>query len=299
MQLMKEFYERIPLMFQMMVFLFIHWYRLFLSWCHNFCVLPIEKILKKYNYNEPEESQYVQIYSMATVMCENMLGFDDIYYVSNTQNIFHYTKDFLEFVQNQHDFFMSHPLKKHPYNSTFSMEPESFENLFIVRDEDKTIFKSYPLYKNVEPINWENLPEFSDIEFVFVEYYHPRMFNTIEFPIHHNEYVIGNQILSQAYVLRRLELLNIYYIFDSEYEIRLMDHNVDDIIITSDQYVEIRKDNYKIKKLIVNENSDNESSSSEENVKMHLEDMDALEKESQKIHCYGDNYTSKPWWKIW
>lgn len=300
MQLMKEFYDRIPIMFQMTVFLFIHWYRLFLSWCHNYCVLPIEKILKKYNYSEPEESQYVQIYSMATVLCENMLGFEDTYYVSKTQNILPYTNHFLEFVQNEYDFFMEHPLKKHPYDPTFYEEPETFENLFIVRDEDKTIFKSYPLYKTVESIIWEILPEFSNIEFVFVEYYHPRMFNTIEFPINHNEYVVGNHLLSQAYVLRRLELLNLYYIFDSEYEIRFMDHNVDDMIITSDQYIEIKKDNYKIRKLITDENSDSESNSenTNESIKMNLEDIDSLDREIRDIH-HENQFTSKPWWKIW
>jgi hypothetical protein len=79
-----------------------------------------------------------------------------------------------------------------------------------------------------------------------------------------------------------------------------MDHNVDDIIITSDQYIEIKKDNYKIRKLITDENSDSESNSenTNESMKMNLEDINSLDREIRDNH-YENQFTSKPWWKIW
>jgi hypothetical protein len=90
--------------------------------------------------------------------------------------------------------------------------------------------------------------EKSRIDFILVEYGHPKMKGLIQIQLPDSIYMVGNEILSKAFVLRHLNnscLPNTWY-FDEDYLIRIIDHNADSIEIGSDQYIVLEKDGYQV-----------------------------------------------------
>ena len=72
-----------------------------------------------------------------------------------------------------------------------------------------------------------------------VEYTHPRMKESITLDIPRKMMIIGNQLLSPAFVRRCLEYQELPYEFDSEYVIRILDGEINQLILTSRQYLQI------------------------------------------------------------
>ena len=88
----------------------------------------------------------------------------------------------------------------------------------------------------------------SDIDFILVEYTHPYMESTMTIHLPNSIYMVGNEILSTAFVLRYLEytsILDTWY-FDEKYKIRIIDHNADQIVLSANQYIVLGKDGYQI-----------------------------------------------------
>ena len=219
-RIMDEFNKKLPYYFQFTVFLMMHWYRMFLVWCHKKCIQPIENALQKYNKHEPIDAQWIQIYCMANAYCLNDIGIEEEYFVSYNKYIFPYTTNFLRFIEHQYDFFIKSPIKI-AYDASYFQEPQVTESLFIVKNDTQMIIKSYPIYKKIKKTEWEEYPKMSNIEFIFIEYTHPRMIKSIELIIPKSIYSTGNEILSCAFIMKQLELTNCYYIFDEDYVIRL------------------------------------------------------------------------------
>jgi len=74
---------------------------------------------------------------------------------------------------------------------------------------------------------------------------------TIEVP--KSQYFVGNEILSKAYVLRHLEHLPIYTrwsFIESEYSLRIVDEDSVVFSLSSDQYILLERDGYKILDLV-------------------------------------------------
>lgn len=88
----------------------------------------------------------------------------------------------------------------------------------------------------------------SEIEFLYIEYNHPNMKESIELSIPESFYVCGNQLLSCAFVLRLLEKQPVAYIFDDKYFLNVLDQNIDRIQLTMHNYIELSKTTYKLKK---------------------------------------------------
>jgi hypothetical protein len=220
---------------------------MFLVWCHRQCIQPIENALKKYNKEEPNESKWIQIYCLSSSLCVNELGLEEEYYTSHEKYFYPYTKNFLKFVENEHTFFIDNQIKI-DYDADYFQEPELMESLFIVKTNSHIIVKSYPVLNEVKKLKWNELPEMSNKQFAFIEYTHPQMLTTIELILPDELYVVGNDILSSAYILKQLELKNCYYVFDRDYVIHIMDHDLESIDLLSDEYVEITLNGYNVKK---------------------------------------------------
>lgn len=90
--------------------------------------------------------------------------------------------------------------------------------------------------------------EKSNIDFILVEYGHPKMKGLMQINLPDSVYMVGNEILSKTFVLRYLNHSCIPYTwhFDEDYIIRIIDHNADSLEIRSHQYIVLEKDGYKV-----------------------------------------------------
>ena len=61
-----------------------------------------------------------------------------------------------------------------------------------------------------------------------------------------NAYVVGNEILSSTFVKRALEYMNDRKSFDMSYSLKIMDNNLDNVVLKSDEYIVLERDSYKI-----------------------------------------------------
>lgn len=90
--------------------------------------------------------------------------------------------------------------------------------------------------------------EKSSVEFIMVEYGHPKLKGLILMPLSDSLYMVGNEILSKAFVLRYLNhsFLPWTWVFDEDYFLRIVDHNANYIEIRSHQYIVIEKHEYRV-----------------------------------------------------
>mgnify|MGYP001045650346 CR=1 FL=1 len=130
------------------------------------------------------------------------------------------------------------------------------ETLFIVKSGDRYICQGW----NSEKMDSSSTTgaattttispkyETSEVEFLYVEYNHPNMKDSIELNIPESFYVCENQLLSCAFVLRLLEKQSATYVYDDKYFLNVLDQNMDRIQMTMHNYIELSKTAYKLKK---------------------------------------------------
>jgi hypothetical protein len=225
-----------------------HLYRSFLIWLHGLILKPLETIVDTFLKHEPEETQWVQLYSLTSCTYNSDFGVEMISYNSAETYLCPMTNYFDLFIQNEYDLFLKYSVKPPKYDHEFDQIPEIVETLFVVRKEDDGyIFRTFPPkqwnYKHDEKgFLWEK----SSIQFVIVEYKHPKMMNQIELKIPESFYLVNNEILSPAFIQRLLELQRSYYVFDVDYEVVLIDDNMESQKLSCLDYVKIEKNSYKI-----------------------------------------------------
>jgi hypothetical protein len=227
-----DFFEEFEQFVKLSMFLAFHWFRIFLAWCHKTFIKPIESTKE-----EPPENKWVQIYTLASCDIEGRHKSFEKYFLPYTDHFFH-------FVENEFNLFLEN-----------GPQEEIIENLFIVKYDNQYIVKSFPMYKKIEPITWTQPPRPSEITFNFVEYYHPKMLKTLELIIPTHFYTIGNDLFTNAFVLRQLELMNCFFIFDDHYEIRFLDHEINDRILKFDEYIVLHEKTYDTIKSVPGEKS--------------------------------------------
>ena len=82
--------------------------------------------------------------------------------------------------------------------------------------------------------------------FLSIEYSHPKMENTIPITIDSRYLVAGNELFSSCFILKCLNYQSEPYIFDSNYKINILDSNIKNIILTTNQYIRLSKKTYEI-----------------------------------------------------
>ena len=88
--------------------------------------------------------------------------------------------------------------------------------------------------------------EKSNVSFLSIEYWHPDMKEPISFTLNKDVFQIGNEILSNAFILRYLQYQMQYFAYSDEYTIKVIDNNVNEFSLNSKQYVLLNKNDYKI-----------------------------------------------------
>jgi len=84
----------------------------------------------------------------------------------------------------------------------------------------------------------------SKVEFTYVEYCHPRMNFTIELVIPEGMWVIVNQLFTPAFILRLLQSQTKYYLFDMNYKLNIIDHEIQNLTLSSDMYIILDRYSY-------------------------------------------------------
>jgi len=145
---------------------------------------------------------------------------------------------------------------------------DAMDSIIVIKYSD--MFTSQ--YAVTHPQRVVTIPaELSTAYFLSIVYTHPLMNNVIYLNIDRTMFVVGNELLSPAFVLRSLHyqypihfLDETLYCFDKDYIIKIIDHNVKFFEITSNQYIKITKDGYDVVDKESKESDSDESKKSEE-----------------------------------
>lgn len=272
-------------------FIALHLYRSFLIWLYEIIVKPLEKIVETFLKNEPTETHWVHFYSLTSCYYTTDFGIENVSFNSMETYLCPLTNTFDLFVQNEYDLFLNHSVKPPKYDCEFEQIPEIIETLFVVRKDDRYIFRTFPALNTLpDDPKLCVIPEISTIQFVIIEYKHPKMFNKIELKIPDGFYLVGNQILSPAFIQRMLELQRSYYIFDQDYEVMFIDDDLECKKIHFHNFVKIGKKTYTICTTNT-ENQSNEFSEDEKTEKdtERLIDESEIDEENKGMNQKREN----------
>jgi hypothetical protein len=88
----------------------------------------------------------------------------------------------------------------------------------------------------------------SNVRFISIEYTHPLQETPVDLKLDQRHYIIGNELFSPAFILHALENQHEPYHFDMDYEVNLIDGQVKNVSINSEQYILIDSENtYDVK----------------------------------------------------
>jgi hypothetical protein len=83
-------------------------------------------------------------------------------------------------------------------------------------------------------------------QFLSILYSHPKMKNAIHIDLDTGIFLVGNEILSTAFVERYLMYQSQPYIFDANYKLEIMDNKIQMFDLTCSQYIVLTKNGYEI-----------------------------------------------------
>jgi hypothetical protein len=96
--------------------------------------------------------------------------------------------------------------------------------------------------------------EKSIVDFINIDYTHPRMKDPINIKLDPNYLYEGNEILSKAFILRYLKYQSSPFVFSDEYTIKIVDSDINTVTLMSNQYILLKKNAYTVRFSIENKN---------------------------------------------
>lgn len=131
------------------------------------------------------------------------------------------------------------------FESNYLSSCDEYDSQFIV-------FNNNNYYMLDQCSSLENFNFFQNTNpqecFIFIEYTHPKMTNTIELEIPTNMLNTNNVLFKPSFVKWFLEKCNKNFVFDMDYKINFVDTNLENFTIDSKQYIKITDTNYKVLK---------------------------------------------------
>lgn len=131
--------------------------------------------------------------------------------------------------------------EKYVYSSE---EPQSFnydeiEKLYIVKKDGYYISRLSTPKINHHIV--EYVPESSKVKFISILYSHPKMSNMLTLKLDPGYLREGNNLFSKSFVLRMLKYSysSDQYVFDENYELKIMDNKIHSAVITFNKYLVI------------------------------------------------------------
>ena len=122
------------------------------------------------------------------------------------------------------------------------------DSVLYLKTEEGIVIQKFSPTMEINPFITEILSEHkpSSVVFLFVEYCHFSMKEPIELKIPEEYYLDENDLFFPAFLYQMLEAQNKPYHFDMEYELHILDENVNMLSLRYDQYIHLSKDTYKI-----------------------------------------------------
>ena len=88
----------------------------------------------------------------------------------------------------------------------------------------------------------------SNVEFLCIEYRHPKMTSPISITIPQSYFWVGNELLSMAFIQRFLEYQSLFvaYYFDEEYVVNVIDQDIQQFQLTRNNYIVLEEDTFRV-----------------------------------------------------
>ena len=255
-----EFLEKASLYGQLLLFFVFHWYQKMLRWFNTIFVKPLESIYDQYRPLEPTGHEWIQLYCLTKQHPFNEFGWNLSSYDHFEKTLYSHVDNFSAFLQKEHEIIVENPIVRLPYQYEFECQANLVELLFVVKKGNDYAIRNYSGLKPREKETWEPFPKRSSFEFLFVEYYHPNMKETIELTIPDGLYLVKNELFTPAHIHRILYYTDRYFVFDLHYEIRFMDQNMEQHVLKSDEYLVITEDGYERRTLTLDMDTDSDDS---------------------------------------
>ena len=99
--------------------------------------------------------------------------------------------------------------------------------------------------------------EASNVKFLSVRYFHKYMPEPIFFELDRSYYIVGNEILSDIFILRLLKYQTKYYYFDKNYTLEIIDNDINIKTLNFNKYILLEENSYKIKEYEYIDDNDN------------------------------------------
>jgi hypothetical protein len=135
-------------------------------------------------------------------------------------------------------------LKK--YKSVIEETASEFANIDVLYTFKTPAYILCNVTNKFEKEDAKYIVEKSDVKFLSIEYINPDMKEAISLTLNKDLFQIGNEILSKAFVLRYLQYQTQYYVYANDYTITVIDDKVNQFTLTSNQYIILDKNEYKI-----------------------------------------------------
>lgn len=208
----------------------------------------IQPWIKQMYYREPkkeiQESQYYRIIDLLEEDVDGNKMYDtseERIITNDTETLFpasiHNFSD-EDIVYAKHDSYESRTMIDSIWIGKFQIESQTYYHCFTMWNNKRRDFDSIENYivHGICP---------SNIEFLFIEYTHPKMNHTIELNVPKSFMICDNEIFSIGFIFYLLEKQNTTFIFDLDYHINILDSNVQKIELTSNDYLLLKENTYK------------------------------------------------------
>ena len=223
-----------------------HIYRVAWNITYKHIFQPLEEVIHQYSKKEPMETNWLEMYKLNAVTCDTTLGIPSTLYSSEEYYHYPHTDDYEYFLETEYPHCVSLISEPAKYDRELDQLPDTLETLFVARNQDKYLFRSFPLQVPVSKEFTMKDTVLSEVEFILVEYTHPKMNGSISFELPQGYYLVGNELFSPAFVQRYLELQREYYVFDDQYIINILDSEVNEQQLTFDQYIKLEEKSYLV-----------------------------------------------------
>ena len=122
-----------------------------------------------------------------------------------------------------------------------------------LNDEEVSFFYCYSLLNNmnrkfakIEEYMKENVRKKSKVEFLFIEYTHPKMRHTIEFAVPKQFMLCNNELFSVGFVFYLLKIQAVAFEFDLDYKLTILDGQIHKLKLTANDFIVISENEYKV-----------------------------------------------------
>jgi hypothetical protein len=171
------------------------------------------------------------------------------------------------------------------YNNMFNDEfDKCMENINNFEYDDALVLIKHPennaVISNIICYNSVKKPlifhEPSNVKFLSIKYSHTNMKHPIFFELDRMYFIVGNEILSNTFILRLLSYQTESYVFDDSYTLEIVDNNINVKILTYNNYILLEEKDYKIKEYVYTDNDDAEIDGNTEKVNIIENDDDDI-----------------------